>query len=223
MKCIFLLIVFSLNSNILLFSQDSLEMNEKKTVKYDSLWCFSAFSIDLAAGVWIPIGTLATYYLPSYQFAGSLGIGTSSGRIQLWIAARDYRSKKELPIIVTDTNSSVKANGIGASLGGFISMRVYANRSVCVETNGGITWEAIPVVVKMPFRENDSLDISGIGFSIGFTMWINTWKRLNFGIRGMYTYSTFSNSSYITSPIGNHLTSLALTYRFPKRSVNCKK
>jgi hypothetical protein len=67
------------------------------------------------------------------------------------------------------------------------------------------------------------VNISGLGLSIGINSWINTSPKLNFGLRAIYTYSTYNKSEHLASPIGGHSLTFSLVYRFPRRSQEFKK
>jgi hypothetical protein len=54
MKILFTLLL------LLLFSEPTFSQASKNS-KYDSLWYFHPFSIDLSAGLWMPVGKLAAY------------------------------------------------------------------------------------------------------------------------------------------------------------------
>ncbi len=106
-------------------------------------------------------------------------------------------------------------------MGGWLSYTFYQYRIVTTEILTGITWKDIPTdIIKA--NKKDSLSISGLGLSIGINSWIKTFHRLNFGLRAIYTYSTYDKSKYLASPIGGHSLTFSLVYRFPRRSQESK-
>ena len=213
------ILIFSLSFlfTISTFSQGHVKPN------YDSLWYFHAFSIDLSAGVWTPIDKLSEYYYPSLQFGGGFGIMVSSKmRFQLWIMPRILNQKNSLLLNVNDSVIEFKKNSVGGSLGGWLSYTFYQDKIVSTEILTGITWEDIPTNI-MKASKNDSVNISGLGLSIGINSWINTSPKLNFGLRAIYTYSTYNKSEHLASPIGGHSLTFSLVYRFPRRSQEFKK
>lgn len=190
---------------------------------YDSLWYFYPFTIDLLAGIWIPNGKLSGYYNPSSQFGTGLGLMVSKKmRFQLWLMPRILKQKNPIAVTVNDSIIEYKKNSLGASLGGWLSYTFYQDRIVSTEILTGVTWEVIPTDIT---KENgkDSLNISGMGLSIGINSWINTFGRLNFGLRAIYTYSTYDQSNYLANPIGGHSLTFSLVYRFPRRSQDFKR
>ncbi len=213
------LLTFSLNFLFisLAFSQEHVKQN------YDSLWYFYPFTIDLSAGVWAPINKLSEYYNPSPQFGGGFGLMVSAKmRFQLWVMPRILNQEKSILLNLKDSVIEFKKNMVGASLGGWLSYTFYQDRIVSTEILTGITWEAIPTdIIKA--NKKDSLSISGLGLSIGINSWINTCRRLNFGIRVIYTYAAYNRSKSLASPIGRHSFTFSLVYRFPRRSQEYKK
>ena len=209
-----LLLIFSLSFLFIssTFSQGHVKQN------YDSLWYFYPFTIDLSAGVWTPIDKLSEYYYPSPQFGGGFGLMVSRKmRFQLWIMPRILNQKNSLLLNVNDSVIEFKKNSVGGSLGGWLSYTFYQDKIVSTEILTGITWEDIPTNI-MKANNKDSVSISGLGLSIGINSWINTFPKLNFGLRAIYTYSTYNNSKYLASPIGGHSLTFSLVYRFPRRS-----
>ncbi|HPF66005.1 hypothetical protein, partial [Lentimicrobium sp.] len=69
----------------------------------------------------------------------------------------------------------------------------------------------------------DTLNTSATGLSIGLNTWINTFSRLNFGLRAYYTYTVFKKSSYAARSMGGHAMTFAVVYRFPRRSQEFKR
>lgn len=190
---------------------------------HDSLWYFHPFSIDLSAGLWIPAGKLAVYYRPSAQFGGSLGILVSKKmRFQLWIMPRLLQQQQPLSIITADSIVQYKKNLPGASLGGWLSYRFYQNRFVSTEMMAGVSWEDIPTTIQKNAGK-DSVSVSGLGLSIGVNSWINTAPKLNFGLRAVYTYTTYDRSKHLAGSIGGHAITFSLVYRFPGRSQSFKR
>lgn len=213
------LLIFSLNFLFisLSFSQEHVKQN------CDSLWYFYPFTIDLSAGVWTPINKLSDYYNPSPQFGGGFGLMVSRKmRFQLWVMPRILNQKKSLFLNLSDSVIEFKRNMVGASLGGWLSYTFYQDRKVNTEILTGITFEDIPTDI-LKANKKDSLSISGLGLSIGINSWINTFRRLNFGLRAIYTYSAYDKSKYLAIPIGGHSFTFSLVYRFPRRSQEYKK
>lgn len=213
------LLIFSLNFLFisLSFSQEHVKQN------CDSLWYFYPFTIDLSAGVWTPINKLSDYYNPSPQFGGGFGLMVSRKmRFQLWVMPRILNQKKSVLLNLSDSVIEFKRNMVGASLGGWLSYTFYQDRRVSTEILTGITFEDIPTDI-LKANKKDSLSISGLGLSIGINSWINTFRRLNFGLRAIYTYSAYDKSKYLASPIGGHSFTFSLVYRFPRRSQEYKK
>jgi len=198
-------------------SQESIRPN------HDSLWYFHPFSIDLSAGVWIPAGKLSEYYRPSAQFGASFGIMVSKkARFQLWIMPRLLNQKKPLLIKVNDSIVDYSKNLTGSSLGGWLSYTLYQGKYVSTEIMTGVSSEDIPTDVQKP-NAKDSLSVSGLGLSIGLNTWINTFSRLNFGLRTIYTYSTYDKSKNLATSIGGHSITCSLVYRFPRRSQSFER
>lgn len=208
-------------------SQETFTANNTAKPNNDSLWYFHPFSIDLLAGVWFPAGKLSQYYHPSAQFGGSLGIMiTRKMRLQFWIMPRLLQPAKPIGIMVNDSIIYNSKKNSGASLGGWISRTVYQNKRMSAELISGITWEDIGTNVENPNRRNkyDSLlSISSVGMSFGVNSWINTFKKLNFGVRAVYTYSTYDKSKNLAQPIGGSSMTVSLVYRFPKRRPSYKE
>jgi len=217
MKKLLLIILFSLLFTDSTYSQGHVKQN------YDSLWYFYPFTIDLSAGIWTPINKLSKYYNPSLQFGGGFGLMVSRKiRFQLWIMPRLLNQRETLFLKNNDSIIEYKNNSLGASLGGWLSYTIYQDKIVSTEILTGITWEDIPTNIKN-VSNNDSLSISGLGLSIGINSWINTFQRLNFGLRAIYTYTTYDKSKYLARPIGGHSLTFSLVYRFPRRSQEYRK
>jgi len=214
-----LLVIFSLTHLFIssTFSQEHVKQS------YDSLWYFYPFSIDLSVGIWTPIDKLSQYYNPSPQFGGGFGLMVSRKmRFQLWIMPRILNQKNPILLNLNDSVMEYKKKSVGASLGGWLSYTFYQDRIVSTEILTGVTLEDIPTdIIKA--NKKDSLSISGLGLSIGLNSWINTFHRLNFGLRAIYTYSTYDKSKYLASPIGGHSLTFSLVYRFQRRSQEFKK
>lgn len=211
---IFLLSCFFISST---FSQEYVKQN------YDSLWYFYPFSIDLSAGIWIPVKKLSEYYNPSLQIGVGFGLMMSRKiRFQLWIMPRFLNQRNPFLLKNNDSLIVYNKNSVGASLGGWLSYTIYQDKIVSTEILTGITWEDIPSDIKNS-NKNNSLSISGLGLSIGINSWINTFQRLNFGLRTIYTYSTYDKSKYLVSPIGGNSFTFSLVYRFPRRSQEFRK
>jgi hypothetical protein len=199
------------------FSQEHVKQN------CDSLWYFHPFTTDHSAGIWTPIGKLSKYYKPSLQFGLGLGLMVSSKmRFQLWIMPRVLTQKNPILLNLNDSDIEFKKKSVGGSFGGWLSYTFYQDRILSTEILTGITWENIPTNI-MKANNKDTLSISGLGLSIGINSWFNTFHRLNFGLRAIYTYSTFDKSKYLASPIGGHLLTFSLVYRSPRRSQEFKK
>lgn len=199
------------------FSQSSVKQN------YDSLWYFHPFSVDLSAGVWIPTGKLCDYYNPSAQFGGGLGIMISKKmRFQLWVMPRVLNQNEPLPLKVNDSTIHGKKNLLGGSVGGWLSYTFYQGKILSSEVITGVSREDIPTVLEKSIS-NDTLTVAGLGLSIGINSWINTFSRLNFGLRAIYTYTTYDKSKYLASSIGGHSITFTIVYRFPRRSQDFKR
>lgn len=217
MKNLLFVLLFMLLSIGSAFSQESIKSN------HDHLWYFHPFSIDLLAGVWMPAGRLSEYYRPSAQVGVSFGLMVYRKlRLQYWIMPRFLNQSQALPIKVSDSILSYGKNIIGASLGGGLSYTFYQDKWVSTEIMTGVSLEDIPTDVEKP-NSKDSLSVSGVGLSIGVNSWINTFSRLNFGLRAIYTYSTYDKSKYLASSIGGHSITFSLVYRFPRRSQNFER
>jgi hypothetical protein len=217
MKKLFLILLLSFLCWGSGFSQEPVKQN------FDSLWYYHPFSIDFLAGVWTPLGRLSEYYRVSPQFGVGFGIGTSNKmRFQLWMMPRMFNQKNSIFLKVNDSVMEYRKNSLGASLGGWLSYIFHQDKIVSAEIMTGLTWEDIPTdVVKE--NKKDTLSISGLGLSIGINSWINTFSKLNFGLRAIYTYSTYDKSKYLARPIGGHSIAFSLVYRFPRRSQTYKR
>ncbi|MCO5258048.1 MAG: hypothetical protein M9926_14950 [Lentimicrobium sp.] len=93
---------------------------------------------------------------------------------------------------------------------------------VLAELITGVTKEDISTVVEKPYG-NDTLNTSATGLSIGLNTWINTFSRLNFGLRAYYTYTANKKSAHPASSTGGHAMTFAVVYRFPRRSQEFKR
>ncbi len=205
------IILLSFIFTSLTFSQEQVEQN------HDDLWDFYPFTIDLAAGVWTPLDKFSEYYNPSLQFGGGFGLMlTRKMRLQLWIMPRLLDPKNPLLLNLNDSVGEYKKKSIGGSVGGWLSYTFYQDKNASMEILTGITKEDIPTSIIKP-NNNDSISISGLGLSIGVNSWINTFAKLNFGLRTIYTYSTYDKSKYLASSIGGHSITFSLVYRFPRR------
>jgi hypothetical protein len=217
MKRILLITLFTILFIGETFSQESVKQN------HDSLWYFHPFSIDLLAGVWIPMGKLSEYYSPSAQFGESFGLMViKKVRVQFWMMPRFLNQNKPLPIKINDSIVYYRKEKLGASIGGWVSYTFYQDKHVSTELMTGVTWENIPTDVQKP-NSKDTLSVSGLGLSIGINSWINTFSRLNFGLRAIYTYTTYEKSKYLSSSIGGHSITFSLVYRFPSRKKEFKR
>lgn len=205
------IIILSFLFTSLTFSQEQVEQN------HDELWDFYPFTIDLSAGVWTPLEKFSEYYNPSIQFGVGFGLIISRKmRLQMWLMPKFFDPKKSLLLNLNDTVREYKEKSLGASVGGWLSYTFYQDKNASMEILTGITKEDIPTTIMKP-NNNDSISISGLGLSIGVNSWINTFAKLNFGLRAIYTYSTYDNSKYLASSIGGHSITFSLVYRFPRR------
>lgn len=199
------------------FSQNSARQN------YDSLWYFHPFSVELLAGVWMPSGNFSEFYSPSAQFGGSLGIMVAKNmRFNLWVMPRLNSQKEAIPFKVNDSVIHNIKNFHGASFGGWLSYTFCQGKRLSAEVITGVTKEDISSVVEKPYG-NDTLNTSATGLSIGLNTWINTFSRLNFGLRAYYTYTAYKKSSYAARSTGGHAMTFAVVYRFPRRSQEFKR
>ncbi|MBP1630727.1 MAG: hypothetical protein H6Q15_1620 [Bacteroidetes bacterium] len=195
------------------FAQD----NNK--VKLDSIWCFHRFSIEAAVDSWTPIGKLHEFYNPSVKFDAGFGLMFLN---KMWIhylaSYRGLNPKQPILLNVNNDLTEVKAKSFETSLGGWLSYSIYQNRIINTEVVAGVTWENVATGI-INKKNKDTLSISATGLSLGFNTWINSFYGLNFGIRTIYTYSTFDKSKYIAHPIGGHSFSISLIYRHPRRNI----
>lgn len=214
-------IVFS--SLFILLLGSSLFAQQLPKKNYHSLWYFHPFSIDLTVGLWTPVGKLSHYCLPSAQFGAGLGLMVSKRmRFQYWIIPILLNQKNSIQLKVNDSIVDFKKNQLGSSIGGWLSYTFYQNKIVSTEILTGITWENLPTNI-LKANKKDTISISALGLSIGINSWINTFQGLNFGIRAIYTYSTYNKSEYLANSIGANSFTFSLVYRFPKRNQKFKK
>ena len=214
-------IIFILISSLALIG--SALSQERARPNYDSLWYFHPFSVDLLVGVWTPVNNLSEYYYSGAQFGAGFSLMTSKKtRIHLLLMPRILKQRSSIFLKVIDSTYEYSDNTIGASIGGWMTYNFYRGKIICPEIITGLTWEDIPTNI-LKENKKDTVSISGLGLSIGINSWFNTFNKLNFGLRAVYTYSTFDNSKYLAKPIGGHSLSLSLVYRFANRDYKNKK
>lgn len=214
--------LFLISAIMFLFLRMAFSQEPPRT-NSDSLWYFHPFSIDLSAGMWIPAGKLSDYYGSSVQFGAGFGLMISEKtRFQLWMMPRLLNQKKSIPIKVDDSIVYYDKNTVGASLGGWLSYTFYQDKLLSSEIMTGISWEDIPTDIQKP-NCKDLFSVSGLGLSIGVNSWINTFSNLNFGLRAIYTYSTYNKSKFLVSSIGGNSFTFSLVYRYPKRNQDFKR
>ncbi len=189
---------------------------------YDSLWYFHAFSIDVATGSWIPIGTLSTHYRPALQLDFDMGLMVNSKmRFYLSLGPRFLNASE--PISVKGMYSTEYANAKwGSHVGGGLSYTFYQHRRISASFLSKCTLEAIDTNIPNahPKKSNDSLiTVSGLGLSGGILIWTNIFKKSSIGLKVLYTYSTYNRSKHLTHPIGGNSTAVSLVFRFPRRSL----
>ncbi|MCU0442351.1 MAG: hypothetical protein MUE96_08135 [Bacteroidia bacterium] len=192
-------------------------------MNYDSLWYFHPFNIDILIGTWTPLNQLSNHYYTGLQFGAGFGIMTSKKtRIHLLLMPRILNPKNSISIKTKDSTLQYQDNHIGASFGGWFTYNFYKDKIQSSEVIIGLTREMIPTNI---LKENnkDSIDIVGLGLSIGINTWFNTFNKLNFGLRAVYTYSTYDNSKYLENKIGGHSLTFSLVYRFANRNKENKK
>lgn len=210
---VFLLKFLFINST---FSQGNVKQ------RYDSLWTFYPFTIDILVGACTPLGRLSEHYRAAPQFGAGFGLGGPKLRIHYLIMPRVLNQRNSMLLNVKDSTFEYSNNTLGASIGGWATYSFYQNKALRAEIVSGVTWESIQTDI---IKENkkDSISISGVGLSIGLHSWFTTFKNLNFGLRAVYTYATYNNSKYLARPIGGHSCTLSLVYRWPQRSEKYKR
>lgn len=143
-------------------------------------------------------------------------------RIHLLLMPRILNPKNPISLIVEDSTLQYKGNHVGTSLGGWLTYNFNRNKIQSSEVIIGLTGEIIPTNV-LKENKTDSISITGLGLSLGINSWFNTFDKLNFGLRAVYTYSTYDNSKYLSKPIGGHSLTFSLIYRFPSRRKENKR
>ncbi len=217
MKKLFLALISSLTFISTAFSQERTRSN------YDSLWYFHPLNIDILVGAWTPLNKLSNNYYSGLQFGAGVGIMHSKKtRIHLLLIPRILNQKNPISLVVKDSTIQYKGNDVGASLGGWLTYNFYQNKIQSSEVIIGLTGEIIPTNV-LKENKTDSISITGLGLSLGIHTWFNTFNKLNFGLRAVYTYSTYDSSKYLAKPIGGHSLTFSLIYRFPRRRNENKR
>lgn len=192
---------------------------EENKVNLDSIWCFHRFSIEAAVGSWMPIGKLNEFYKPSIKVDFGFGLMfLNKAWIHYLASYRGLNPKQPILLNVNNQLIGVDAKTFETSLGGWLSYSIYQNKIINTEIVGGVTWENVSSDI-LNKKVNDTISISTTGLSLGFNTWINSFYGLNFGIRGIYTYSSFDKSKYLANPIGRSSFSISLIYRHSRRNI----
>jgi len=210
---------------IILFVETAALGQENFTQKQpkDSIWCFHPFSIDLCAGLWVPSGKLSSYYNPSLQFSGYFGLMvTKKLRAHIGLQFRGMDQIKPLFLKVNDTIVSYQSNTSQGGFGAWISYTLYQNKQICTELIAGVANQSISTNIEN-MANRDSIEIKGIGLSIGAHTWFQTYKGLNFGLRAEYNYANYDKSNFLADNLGTNFFTVSLIYRVQRRENSYKK
>lgn len=189
----------------------------------DSVWYFHPFSIDLCAGLHVPTGKLATYYNPTLQFTGYMGLMiTKKLRAHIGLQFRGMDQTKPILLKANDTIIPYQSNILQGGFGAWISYTLYQNKQICTELIAGVANQNISTNIEN--RANrDSIEIKGIGLSIGAHTWFHTYKGLNFGLRAEFNYANYDKSNFLANNLGTNFFTVALIYRVQRRKNAYKK
>jgi hypothetical protein len=190
----------------------------------DSIWSFSPGSVNISAGMCVPLGKLSEYYNPCFQLGLGFGFKISSKvRFDLGISPRFLIQKKKPEFIINNTVTEAKTP-ISASMGGWVAYRMFRNKFAFAELVTGFHYEPLNIDNPKPTSSKDSvLNISTWGITLGMNTWLNISRKQNFGLRVMYNYAPYNKDKMLVSNIGGHLTSVSLCYKFPKRDASYKR
>jgi hypothetical protein len=189
----------------------------------DSAWYFYPFSIDLSAGLHVPSGKLASFYNPTLQFSGYMGIMvTKKLRAHIGLQFRGMDQTKPILLKANDSIIPYQSNKLQGGFGAWFSYTLYQNKQICTELIAGVANQSISTNIEN--RSNrDSIEIRGIGLSIGAHTWFHTYKGLNFGIRAEFNYANYDKSNFLVNNLGTNFFTVALIYRVQPRENAYKK
>jgi len=183
----------------------------------DSIWTFYPFTINLSAGVFVPLGRLSEYFNPCAQIGFGFGLMLNDKmRIEYTVIGRFMNGKESFEINV-DNSVEETSSSSGGSIGGWLTYELYGNKNIMLELTSGISWEPLTTEIKDPDDSDEYLDVSTIGFSVGLNSWINKFGKQNIGISLWYNYASYRSNELLKSNIGGHYLSASLILRLPSR------
>lgn len=209
------------------FSQDTTKTIHSKlsdSSSLDSIWSFSPGSVNISAGMCVPLGKLSEYYNPCFQMGFGFSFKISRKvRFDLGINPRFLIDKKKPEFIINNTVTEANTP-ISLSIGGWATYRLFRNKFLFTELVSGFHYEPLDIDNPHPTSSKDSvLNIETWGISVGMNTWLNIAGKQNLGLRVMYNYAPYNNDKMLVSDIGGHFASVSLCYKFPKRDPSYKR